>query len=115
MVKIKGVAAATSAATNANGPKAAAATPNKASPDAAATVRDAPGDWTASTMTKRDKKKARSLGLISNKEGNAILPGSDSRPNPPAGFTIMFVAFLFRGLSLLAHEFLRCLLLSYKI
>jgi hypothetical protein len=66
-------------------------------------------------MMKRDKKKPQSLSLISDKEENVLLPGSDSRPYPPAGFTVMFTAFLYRVLSLLAHEFLRCLLLSYGI
>jgi hypothetical protein len=66
-------------------------------------------------MSKRDEKKARSLGLIPAEEGNIILPGSALRPNPPAGFTIMFVASLYGGLSLLAHELLRHLLLSYWI
>jgi hypothetical protein len=46
-------------------------------------------------MTKRDEKKAWSLGLIFYNEGYICLPGSDSRPNPPVGFTVMFVAFLF--------------------
>ena len=115
MVKKKGAATA-SAATSATGSKAATAVPKRTAPEAAAAiVRDAPGDWTASTMTKRDEKKARSLGLISDKEEDIRLPGSDSHPNPPAGFTVMFAAFLFRGLSLPAHEFLRCLLLSYGI
>jgi hypothetical protein len=41
-------------------------------------------------MTKRDEKKAWSLGLIFYN-----VPGSDSRPNPPVGFTVMFFAFLF--------------------
>ncbi|KAK1692926.1 hypothetical protein QYE76_009623 [Lolium multiflorum] len=31
-----------------------------------------PGDWTASTVTKRDEKRSRSLGLISSDEGNVI-------------------------------------------
>jgi hypothetical protein len=115
MVKKKGTAAAASATTSTTGPKAAKAAPKRAAPDAAATVRDAPGDWTASTMTKRDEKKVRSIELISDREEDIRLPGSDSRPNPLAGFTIMFAAFLFRGLSLPAHEFLRCLLLSYGI
>ncbi|KAK1667454.1 hypothetical protein QYE76_055613 [Lolium multiflorum] len=33
-----------------------------------------PGDWTASTVTKRDEKRSRSLGLISSDEGNVIFP-----------------------------------------
>jgi hypothetical protein len=57
----------------------------------------------------------RSLGLISDDEKDVRFPGSESRPNPPAGFIVMFSAFLFHGLSLPAHEFLWCLLFSYGI
>ena len=109
-------AAAASAATSATGSKAIAAAPKKTAPRAAtAATKDAQCDWTASTMTKRNEKKMRSLGLISDDEGDVRLPGSDSHPNPPAGFTVMFDAFLLRGLFLPAHEFLRCLLFSYGI
>jgi hypothetical protein len=54
-------------------------------------------------------------GLISDDEEDIRFPGSYSRPNPSAGFTIMSSAFLFRGLSLPAHEFPRCLMFSYDI
>ncbi|KAK1683083.1 hypothetical protein QYE76_043931 [Lolium multiflorum] len=42
-----------------------------------------PGDWIASTVTKRDEKRSRSLGLISSDEGNVIFPGpkDDTRIN----------------------------------
>ena len=69
-------------------------------------------DWERSLITEREKNKAQKLGLISRTEGDVIMPGADERPNPPPGFTIMFLAYLFRGLSLPAHEFLRCLLFS---
>ena len=86
MVKKRGAAAAANVATSATGPKISAAASKKVAPEAsAATAKDAPGDWPTSTMSKRDEKKACSLGLIPDKEGEVILPGSDSRPNPPAG------------------------------
>jgi hypothetical protein len=67
----------------------------KIAPEASApAAKDAPGDCPASTMSKRDEKKACSLGLIPAEEGNVILPGSASRP-----------------ILLPAHEFLRRLLL----
>jgi hypothetical protein len=72
-------------------------------------------DWCASTILKREENKMRSLGLISSIESDYLHPGSSSRPKPPKGFTIMFAAFLFRGLSLPAHEFLRSLLFFYGI
>ncbi|KAK1617700.1 hypothetical protein QYE76_023217 [Lolium multiflorum] len=66
-------------------------------------------DWSASAISNRDINKLR-LGFISASEDDIRLPGAVSRPKPPKGFTVMFVAFLFRGLSLPAHKFLRSLL-----
>ncbi|KAK1602838.1 hypothetical protein QYE76_017011 [Lolium multiflorum] len=74
-----------------------------------------PGDWLPSSITKRDEKRTRSLGLISSDEGNVILPGAISQPNPLAGFTMVFLSFLYRGLSLPAYEFLHRLLRTYDI
>ncbi|KAK1667897.1 hypothetical protein QYE76_056056 [Lolium multiflorum] len=72
-------------------------------------------DWGASTITNREVSKLRSFGFISSSDDDIRLPGPSSRPNPPKGFTVMFAAFLFRGLSLPAHEFLRSLLFFYGI
>jgi hypothetical protein len=86
MLKKKGATTVASVATSATGPKAAAAAMKKIAPETSTAVtKDAPGDWPASTMTKHSEKKARSLVLISVKEEDVLLPGSDSRPNPPAG------------------------------
>ncbi|KAK1619849.1 hypothetical protein QYE76_025366 [Lolium multiflorum] len=70
-------------------------------------------DWSASAISNRDVNKLRALGFISASEDDIRLPGAISRTRPPKGFTVMFVAFLFRGLSLPAHEFLRSLLFFY--
>jgi hypothetical protein len=72
-------------------------------------------DWSASAISNRDINKLRALGFISTSEDDIRLPGAVSRPRPPKGFTVMFAAFLFRGLSLPAHEFLRSLLFFYGI
>ncbi|KAK1608630.1 hypothetical protein QYE76_032303 [Lolium multiflorum] len=72
-------------------------------------------DWSASAISSRDINKLRNLGFISTSDEDIRLPGAVTRPKPPKGFTVMFVAFLFRGLSLPAHEFLRSLLFFYGI
>ncbi|KAK1610983.1 hypothetical protein QYE76_034656 [Lolium multiflorum] len=72
-------------------------------------------DWSASAISNRDVNKLRALGFISASDDNIHLPGAVSRPRPPKGFTVMFVAFLFHGLSLPSHEFLRSLLFFYRI
>ncbi|KAK1566162.1 hypothetical protein QYE76_027013 [Lolium multiflorum] len=41
-----------------------------------------PGDWVAS-ITKRDEKRSRSLGLISSDEGNVIFPAAEETRAPP--------------------------------
>ncbi|KAK1609231.1 hypothetical protein QYE76_032904 [Lolium multiflorum] len=42
-----------------------------------------PGDWIASTITKHDEKRSRSLGLISSNEGNVIFPAmEETRASP---------------------------------
>jgi hypothetical protein len=59
-----------------------------------------------------DKTKAN--GLISNKD-SIIFPITERIPKPPSGYRVMFLAFLLRGLSLSAHEFLRGLLYVYGV
>ena len=81
----------------------------------AATSEEPQGDWPRSTASTRDKNRAVKLGLIPDDPNAVIFPGSDTRPNPPPGFTVVFLAFLLRGLSLPAHEFLRYLLLHYGL
>ncbi|KAK1612542.1 hypothetical protein QYE76_036215 [Lolium multiflorum] len=72
-------------------------------------------NWSASAISSRDIHKLRALRFISASEDDIRLPRAVSRPKPPKGFTVMFVAFLFCGLSLPAHEFLRSLLYFYGI
>jgi hypothetical protein len=44
-----------------------------------------------------------------------IFPGDERIPSPPKGYRVMFLAFLLRGLSLPAHEFLCGLLFVYGV
>ncbi|KAK1678645.1 hypothetical protein QYE76_039493 [Lolium multiflorum] len=53
---------------------APSAPPPAPAPPAPPTSAAKPGDWVASTVTKRDEKRSRSLGLISSDEGNVIFP-----------------------------------------
>ena len=118
MVKKSAGAKGSSSATAAGGGKPPAAPRPAASAAIAAAEEEnlvPQCDWERSLITDREKSKAQKLGLISRKEGDVIMPGADERPNPPPGFTVLFLAYLFRGLSLPAHEFLRCLLFSYGI
>jgi hypothetical protein len=58
--------------------------------------------------------KAKADGLVSDKD-SIIFPTTERIPKPSSGYRVMFLAFLLRGLSLPAHEFLRELLYVYGV
>jgi hypothetical protein len=70
--------------------------------------------WVPSDFKQKDLTKAQADGLISN-DDQVIFPSTERIPKPPSGFRVMFLAFLLRGLSFPAHEFLRGLLFVYGV
>jgi hypothetical protein len=70
--------------------------------------------WVPSDFKQKDLTKAQADGLISD-DDQVIFPSTERIPKPPSGFRVMFLAFLLRGLSFLAHEFLRGLLFVYGV
>jgi hypothetical protein len=71
-------------------------------------------NWVHSTITKKEVEKATANGLIAT-EDSIKFPSTERIPKPPSGYQVMFLAFLFRGLSLPAHEFLHGLLFVYDV
>jgi hypothetical protein len=65
--------------------------------------------WVPYDFKQEDLDKAQADGLISD-DDLVIFPSTERIPKPPSSFRVMFLAFLLRGLSLAAHEFLRGLL-----
>jgi hypothetical protein len=63
----------------------------------------------------RDVKTLTEAGLLSESDEKVRLPGNEVTPCPDPGWQVMFVAFLFRGLSIPAHEFLCVLLFIYGV
>ncbi|KAK1610939.1 hypothetical protein QYE76_034612 [Lolium multiflorum] len=89
MVKKKNLAAAASSTSGGAAARASSNLPKGRAPDVpppaptpsappSSVAAPKPGDWLASSITKRDEKRARSLGLISSDEENVILPGRGS-------------------------------------
>jgi hypothetical protein len=70
--------------------------------------------WVPFVFTHKDLEKAQADGLISN-DDQVIFPSTERIPKPKSGFWVMFFAFLLRGLSLPAHEFLHGLLFVYGV
>lgn len=73
------------------------------------------GDWDSSTVTERDLKGLRKMGLIPAGKELVRRPGSEVHPKPTPGWTVLFVSFLWRGLSLPAHDFLRGFLFVHGV
>jgi hypothetical protein len=68
--------------------------------------------WVPSEFGQTDLTKAQKEGLIA--EGDQVVfPSTERIPKPPSGYRVMFLAFLLRGLSFPAHEFLHGLLFVY--
>jgi hypothetical protein len=70
--------------------------------------------WIPSSFDDADLEKVKKEGFLSESV-EIIFPRNEAIPSPPAGFRVIFLAFLFRGLSLPAHEFLRGLLFVYGV
>jgi hypothetical protein len=70
--------------------------------------------WVHSAITKKEVEKAKADGLISAQD-SIKFPSTERISEPPSGYRVMFLAFLLRGLSLPAHEFLRGLLFVYGV
>jgi hypothetical protein len=70
--------------------------------------------WVRSAIVQKEVEKARMDGLISNSD-SIKFPSTERIPQPPNGYRVMFLAFLFCGLSLPAHEFLCGLLFVYGV
>jgi hypothetical protein len=68
--------------------------------------------WVPSEFEQADLTKAQKEGFLV--EGDQVVfSSSECIPKPPSGYRVMFFAFLLRGLSLPAHEFLRGLLFVF--
>jgi hypothetical protein len=70
--------------------------------------------WVPSDFKQKDLERAQADGLISD-DDQVTFPSTERIPKPPSGFRVMFLAFLLRGLSFHAHEFLHGLLFMYGV
>ena len=73
------------------------------------------GDWDSSRISDRDISKLRKEGRIPKDKRKVVKPGAEVFPAPPPGYVVIFLAFLERGLSLPAHEFLRGFLFIHGV
>jgi hypothetical protein len=75
-------------------------------------ITNASTTWVPSEFEQTDLTKAQENGFLTGGD-QVIFPSTERIPKPPSGYRVMFLAFLLRGLSFPAHEFLRGLLFVY--
>jgi hypothetical protein len=73
------------------------------------------GNSVQTKVQEKELSSAEKIGILKNDPAETLAAGPEIIPRPPAGFRVLFLAFLLRGLSLPPHPFLRCLLFSYGI
>jgi hypothetical protein len=77
--------------------------------------RPAVGNWVQSKFQEKELQSAKKIGILKNDPSEILIAGPEIIPRPPAGFWVLFFAFLLRGFSFPPHPFLRSLLFAYGI
>jgi hypothetical protein len=77
-------------------------------------ITNASTSWVPSEFGQSDLTKAQKEGFLAG-EDHVIFPSTERIPKPSSGYRVMFLAFLLRGLSFPAHEFLHGLLFVYGV
>jgi hypothetical protein len=99
-----------SAATIVDAAKKAKKTTAQRDPDAPlVAIRD------YSKVVEKDLCKVAKEGLLKDDAEEVRVLGPESTRTPPAGFQVMILVFILRGLSFPAHDFLRGLLFAYGV
>jgi hypothetical protein len=73
------------------------------------------GNWVQTKIGDKELASAEKISLLKNDPVEVLVAGLEIIPRPPAGFRVIFLAFLLRGLSFPPHPFLRGLLFAYGI
>jgi hypothetical protein len=73
------------------------------------------GNWVQTKVQEKELQSAKKIGILKNDPVESLAAGPKIIPRPPAGFRVLFLAFLLRGLLLPPHHFLRGLLFAYRI
>jgi hypothetical protein len=77
-------------------------------------IINASTSWVRSQFEQTDLTKAQENGFLADGD-QVIFPSTERVPKPLSGYQVMFLAFLLRGLSFPAHEFLCGLLFVYGV
>jgi hypothetical protein len=57
------------------------------------------GNWVETKFLEKELQSTEKTGILKNDPAEILLTGPEIIPQPPAGFRVLFFAFLLRGLS----------------
>jgi hypothetical protein len=73
------------------------------------------GHWDCYKFVEKDLRRAAKEEILKDDAKEVCVPGPKATATPPAGFRVMFMAFILCKLSFPAHNFLRGLLFAYGV
>jgi hypothetical protein len=100
---------------SATGTAAGAAKKTKRNPKAADSDAPTVGNWSQTKFLEQDLQKGAKTGILKDDPMEIRISRPEIIPRPPAGFRVLFLAFILCGVSFPLHEFLRGLLFAYRI
>jgi hypothetical protein len=73
------------------------------------------GNWVQTKFLEKELQSTEKIGILKNDPAETLPAGPKIIPHPPAGFRVLFFAFLLWGFSFPPHPFLCGLLFAYGI
>jgi hypothetical protein len=73
------------------------------------------GNWVQTKFLEKELQSAKKTGILKNDPAEILIAEPEIIPRPPAGFRVLFLAFLLWGFSFPPHPFLHGLLFAYGI
>jgi hypothetical protein len=73
------------------------------------------GNWVQTKFLEKELQSAEKIGILKDDPAEVLIAGPEIIPRPPAGFWVLFLAFLLREFSFPPHPFLCRLLFAYGI
>jgi hypothetical protein len=70
------------------------------------------GNWVQTKVQEKDLQSTEKISIMKNDPAETLAASPEIIPRPPAGFRVIFLAFLLQGLSHPPHPFLRGLLFA---
>jgi hypothetical protein len=73
------------------------------------------GNWVQTKFLEKELQSTENIGILKDDPMEVLIAGPEISPRTPAGFRVLFFAFLLHGFSFPPHSFLPGLLFAYRV